>query len=203
MRLSFANVVEARSNPAAFKLRMVGGLKGGPRRYGPNQFVIDAVLRMHKGAVRAQVARTTFLEELEVRFPGHAGLNRAIGRFDKYVASFEARNVQGCLTRVKVKIPLRPEAAANFAVTGQIMRVDMTAAGYEAWLFAISSTAQKQDARLALVHLAVAHSLGVTTDDVTAGVYSFADDSYQTLETSADELDVELEDLHSLLGELA
>ena len=202
MRLRFSEIQDAQSNPIAYKLRKASGQATRIKPY-PHRYVEYAIHSLHKdgrpvASIRSLI-RSDLDRTLNQKFPGNPKLSEAMGDFDVYVDAYIAQGNTYMTGWRNVSVPLPQRYFPDLTVGGRVMRIDLSASGYAAWIFSRRCVEWTKDPRLPLIQLAVATELGVDVEEVTAGAYCFEDGLHHAVPYTAPQVDDALTQLCGVL----
>jgi hypothetical protein len=185
MKISLSNLQEAINNPRAF-IRAQKKPRTG-FRYSRYLMLRGVALGYH---AQNDLGMSEALLEarLTQKFKGTKGNVECLEQFRDYVAKYTALGTTVAKVRDRVRVVL-PDEYADYAITGEIARLDLyPAGGYRAWSLANRTEDWRDEIRFPLLQGACAAQLNVDVDEVVPGVYDFSRSSYTELRYSKNDI---------------
>jgi hypothetical protein len=165
MRISHTELGAAQQDFAGWWRTKQSPAGAGPR-FGYAQAVKLAVYKFHlHGDKAASLAH--FDQLVARRFTNAKRISDARLQLEAYIEWIEQSNVMVADHRVRLNLPLEGDVALG----GEVSRVDIARRGYRAVLLGPRFHLRwKQETRMPLIQLAVAHKYDRSADDVTVAV---------------------------------
>ncbi|MBI4535677.1 MAG: hypothetical protein HY708_05315 [Ignavibacteriae bacterium] len=174
MRLSFRDLNEAASNPAAFRRRIAAPPAVPQIRYSYYNVLVNTIYHFHKCSQDIVDAQDYMAEHLD-SFKSDQKKDRIRDQFRWYVTDYFAKNLNTFEFRQNIRIIPDAPLTHELTISGQIGRIDLAQIGYVAWIF------RSQGERNWIGELAMpliqyelsARVFCVPVTEVSVGMYSF------------------------------
>jgi hypothetical protein len=199
MKISLSNLQEAMNNPPAF----IRAQKKPRTDFRYSRYLMLRTVALGYHAQNDLGLSEALLEaRLAEKFKGTKGNIECLEQFRDYVAEFTALGTTVAKVHDRVRVVL-PSEYADYAITGEIARLDLhPAGGYRAWLLANRTDKWRDEIRFPLLQGACAAQLNVDVDEVVPGVYDFSRSSYTELRYSKRDIETARRRLTKFLDEL-
>jgi hypothetical protein len=211
IRVKLRDLELARRDPAAY----VRKLEAPKPKFGPKSkhaLLLLAIYRFHKyagglfdrfsGDLTGAIDYFNKLYEKKRFKKNPVSQQFYQGQLITYASEFSKLGVDVIKTKDMLYLPLLDEFKEKATVCGQIPRVDLSAEGYNVWLFDKTSKNWREEIRFPLIQAAYAKKLSADLEEVKVGVYDFSTASYTSYSFNEDEVREAETLLYSLLRQL-
>lgn len=190
MRLALGQLEDARQDPAGYRARMNSARPGS---FGDTYMgaLRQAIFLYHKTAQAGQAH--TYLQHRLDRSKRLTSVSRradTLDQLDWYTDEHQSRAWPTFQCALRLVVPLPAGPAGDLVCSGEIMRVDLVpSGGYAAWLMGSELILQwNTQLRFPIIQSALAGTLGVSIDNVSVGIYDFANRQIESRQYSEQEV---------------
>lgn len=177
MNVPLRDLEEALRNPQAYAKKKSTPQRGFPPR-SKYLTLQRAVYRFHKVNEDLTKAKQYLEESFVGQFVNQDDLPQYVEKLETYAERLIRLGTTVFKAKDRLVIPLKGNLATQFRVSGDIPRIDLTAEGYNIWLFAKETQDWGSELRLPLIQSAYAKQLSVPLNEIRVGVYDFSVGSY-------------------------
>lgn len=187
MKVPLRELEEARRDPGAYVRRRRAAAAQKYIGFKSKYLTLQrAVYRFHRSNNDLQAAQE-YLEQSYLRqFKRPEQLAIYAEQLGRYADAFKGLGTTAFRVKDRLVVPLPKKLTdAGMRVSGEIPRVDLTAAGYTAWLFAKKTDRWEDELRLPVIQVAYARELGADEEEIKVGIYDFSKGEHKLYEFSA------------------
>lgn len=202
IKLPLRELEEALRNPSEYRKKLSRNADSG-FGYSYLSVLRNAIFKYHRpGTTPSQTHE--YLDDRLSKFKNPRRADEIMGQYEWYLEHHANFGLATFKTRLVVQVPITSRSASDVVCSGQLDRLDIRlTSGYAAWLFRSRDHLNwSGELRMPLTQLAVAHTLGVETDEVTIGIYSFQERFVDDRKYSQEEIASACAKLDQLLTEL-
>lgn len=190
MKISLSDLEEARRNPEEYlkKQQSSTGIKYNPK--SKHRMLIRSIYTFHRKGSDPNSAQNYLEASFAKNFKDQRQLPLYIEQLGQYILSFKDSNAMVFKVRDILTIPLSAEFNdANFRISGEIPRIDITPDGYTAWIFSNKPVDWENEIRLPLIQSAYAEILKVDQQEIKVNIYDFIKGDCKSFQFSKSELE--------------
>ena len=202
LKISLTKLEDARKNPVAFRQKYEDKKSEGGQS-SIYSTLRNAIFEYHKH--NSFTKGMNYLEDHLEKFPQKGLCQKAVEKFQWYLAEYQKMNWPLIQTRLNIVVPLSTQYADSLKLSGQISRLDLNLdSGYVAWLFRKEgSKSWINELQMPIIQNAVGVHLGKTEKPrVLVGIISFEEQFIGLHEYTESEISQAHTDLETMFKQM-
>jgi hypothetical protein len=197
VRIKLSELEEARRNPQRFAERLRhGGGGGGKSKVRTLQ---EAIYEYHRRDENLAAADEYLVHQFTSQFPKAPELPHLRVQLGDYVNALQA--IGHTSVQWRVSLALRP--SEDLVLGGEVARIDMTADGYAAYVFARSPHDWRSELRMPVVLAFVAREMQCAIEELRVGIYDLNAGAHEDMALTVAQVDAALQEVVALGAQIA
>lgn len=199
MRISLRELEEVRRSPDAYLKKQANteGLGFNPK--SKYRVLVMSIYQFHRSGNDLSKAQD-YLEKGFTKFKEQKELIPYIHQLEQYATYFNGSGAVVFKVKDNITVPLDLELKnADFRVSGEIPRLDITPDGYTAWLFSNKTVDWENELRLPVIQATYAELLNVEIDDIKINTCDFPQQLQNSYHFTREQITNARQELNTLL----
>jgi hypothetical protein len=201
VKLPLRDLEEAATDPIAYRTKMTSNNASSGPRYGYFNVLRNAIRRFHESGGNETAARRYLQDGIDSFVDNLAKREDTEDKLDWYIDIWRSSSLITVDTMSRITVPLPSRSSSDLTCSGEITRVDIVpTGGYAGWLFRNNNIDDwLNELRMPLIQETLAQTLGVSSSQVTVGVYGFPQRDVQQTTYAPSEIRAAYSSLDNLL----